>query len=344
MASRINKRYVLAARPTGGATQGEFGSGNLTISQAEVPALNDGELLYRTIMVSVDPYQRNIMGNTTSETPPLQIGQTMVGPAVGVVEESRNSAFSVGDHVVSWSGWQQYVVSTGVGLRKLDESIAPLSTALGVLGHTGLTAWLGASKLMEPKPGGTFVVTNAAGSVGTTAAQLAKRRGHRVVGIAGGEQKVAYLRDELGLDAALDYKAETFQSDLEHALPDGVDRLLDSVGGGLFELLLPRFNVQSKVITIGQMRMYGPEANELRTDRLPDLLNLILYRKVEVRGMQLNEYFNLYPEFLAEMTPLVASGEIKYREEFVDGFENIPGSLARLFAGHNQGKLIVRIG
>jgi NADPH-dependent curcumin reductase CurA len=343
MASKSNRQFVLASRPAKGATLGAFEHSDLRLVETGLPAISDGEVLFRNILISVDPYQRNLMGGVPSELPTTEIGAVIEGPTVGIVEESRNPDFAVGDYVGSVSGWREYASIHGAMLRKLDPNMAPVSTALGVLGHTGLTAWIGAAKLMEPKPGGTFVVTNAAGAVGSLAAQIARLRGHRVVGIAGGPDKVAYLRDELGLDAALDYKSAAFAADLKEALPNGIDRLLDSVGAHLFEALLPYFNMSAKLITIGQIGTYGEEALIPRRDFLPDFINIVHYRDVDLKGFQVDQHLHTYPEFLAEVVPLLLNGTLKHREHFLDGFESIPGALSMLYEGQNNGKLIVRV-
>jgi NADPH-dependent curcumin reductase CurA len=211
MSQPRNRMITLASRPSKGATMAHFDPDDFAIVEAHLPQPRDGEILVRNLMFSVDPFQRTLMGNTSSETAVLSIGDVMRGATVGIVEESRSPSFGEGDFVAGWSGWQERAVSDGTGLRRLDPSTAPVSTVLGVLGHTGLTAWLGSSKLVDPKPGGTFVVINAAGSVGSLAVQIAKLKGHRVVGIAGGDEKAAFLQDVLGVDAAIDYRSETFE-------------------------------------------------------------------------------------------------------------------------------------
>ena len=336
-----NRQIVLASRPVGGATIGDFDQDDFTLVQRDVAPLKEGELLVRNILFSVDPFHRTLMGNTPSEAAVVEIGDVIRGATVGIVEESNNPQFEVGTHVNGWLGWQEYAVSTGMGLRKLDPAIVPLSTALGVLGHTGLTAWIGTSKLVTPGEGGTFVITNAAGSVGSLAIQIAKLRGYRVVGIAGGPGKVAYVDDELGADIALDYQSAAFPQHLAEAMEPGIDRLLDSVGDYMFEALMPFFNKNAQAIIIGQIAAFG-DAERRSEDRLPELLNLIQYRDVALKGLQLPDYFHTYPEFVEEMTPLVANGSIKYREQFVEGFEQLPSSLPILFQGGNLGKLIVR--
>jgi len=338
MKNSLNRQIVIATRPNGNATRGDF---NL-VSQA-MPSPGEGEVLIRNMLISLDPYQRSLMGNASSELPPIDIGQPMSGPTVAVIEQSRNEDFAVGDQVVSWSGWQEYALSNGADLQKIDAEAAPLSTALGVLGHTGLTAWVGVNKFLDPKPGGTFVVTAAAGSVGSVAAQLAKLQGHRVVGIAGGAAKVRYLKDELGLDDAVDYKSPDFAAQLARVLPNGLDILFDNVGGSLFETLMPYFNMKAQIVICGTIAQYAfPEASD-RPNRLPELLKAFLYRFIVIRGFALQNHFGSYPEFLAELAPLVSQGKIKYSEDFVEGFESIPDAFLKLFDGRNNGKLIARV-
>lgn len=338
MNTLINRQIVLAARPNGNATLDDFE----LVSQS-LPELAAGEVLIRNTLISLDPYQRNLMGNASSELPPIDIGQTMPGPTVAIVEQSRNQDFAVGDHVVSWSGWQEFALSNGADLQKLDAHAAPVSTALGVLGHTGLTAWVGMNKFLDPKPGGTFVVTAAAGAVGSVAAQLAKLKGQRVVGIAGGADKVRYLKEELGLDDAVDYKAPDFEAQLARALPDGLDTLFDNVGGPLFEALMPHFNLRAQILICGTIAQYGFPGESAGPDRLPELLKAFLYRFIVIRGFALPDHFDSMPDFLAEVGPLVAQGKIKYQEHVVDGFENIPAAFLQLFDGSNNGKLMARL-
>lgn len=340
MASTSNRQILIAARPNGDPTLRDF-----AFVERALPSPKDGEVLFRNTLISIDPYQRNLMGNGSSEWPALEVGDVMQGPTVAVVEESRNPDFQVGDQVQTWSGWQEYAVSDGSDLRKLDPDAAPLSTALGVLGHTGLTAWFGATKVHAFKPGGAFVVTGAAGSVGSVAAQLAKLRGHRVVGIAGGAAKVAYLKDELGLDEAIDYKAGDVEEQLKRALPDGIDAFFENVGGPLFPVLMEYFNPHAKMVICGTIADYSHADLPQGTNYLPRLITLIHYRYVDIKAFAIPDHFDTYPEFLAEVAPLVKQGRIKYGEEFVDGFEAIPSTFLKLFDGRHSGrKLIVKVG
>lgn len=338
MPSTPNRQIILAARPEGRAKHADF-----KIVEGKIPALAEGQVLFRNTLVSVDPYQRNLMGNGSSELPTIDVGMAMPGPTVAIIEESNNSKFAAGDYVQTWSGWQERGVSDGSDLRKLDQDEAPVSAALSVLGHTGLTAWVGMTKLMYPKSGGTLVVTAAAGAVGSLAAQIGKLRGLRVVGIAGGASKVAFLKDVLGLDDAVDYKAADFEDQLNRALPDGIDALFDNVGDYMFEALMNRFNKEAQIVINGTIAGYSEKDMPVRPDHLPRLLNIILYRFIEMRGLNLLDHLHEYSAFLAEVGPWVAEGKVKYAEEFVDGFENIPDTFLRLFDGTHGGKLIVRL-
>lgn len=339
MSNRSNRQFLLVSRPEGDAKLSDF-----ELVEKEVPTPGDGEVLFRNTIISVDPYQRNLMGNGSSELPTVDLGTPMQGPTVAVIEESNNPDFAVGDYVQTWSGWQEYATSTGVELRKLDPGVAPLSTSLGVLGHTGLTAWVGMTKFITPKPGGTLVVTAAAGSVGSLAAQMGKLKGMRVVGIAGGAKKVGYLKDELGLDEAVDYKAPDFEEQLKRALPDGIDALYDNVGDYMFEAVMNYFNHHAQIVIGGTIAGYSDTEMPNRADHLPRLLNLFLYRFLQVQGFSVVDHMGSYPDFLAEVTPWVTEGKVKYAEEFASGFENVPETFFRLFSGQHDGKLMVNVG
>jgi len=340
MANKSNRKFALASRPQGAAKLSDF-----KLVQSTIPSLKDGEVLFRNTLFSIDPYQRNLMGNGSSEWPAIEIGDPMGGPTVAVVEESRHADFAAGDHVQTWSGWQEYAVSEGSSLRKLDPDVAPISTALGPLGLPGFTAWYGMTKVHDFKPGGTLIVTGAAGGVGSAAAQLAKLRGLRVVGVAGGATKVGYLKTELGLDAAIDYKAADFEEQVKRALPDGIDSFYENVGGPIFPILMEHFNTDAKMTLCGTIADYSETELPKGTNYLPRLITLIHYRFVSIKAFATPYVMDTFPEFLGEMTPLVTAGKIKYGEEFVDGFEKLPETLLTLFDGSHSGKkLIVRAG
>lgn len=338
MANRRNRRFTLASRPHGPAKLSDF-----RLVDAPVPPLTGGQVLVRNALFSIDPYQRNLMGNGSSEWPTIDIGAPMGGPTVGEVVETRNPAFAVGDHVQTWTGWQDYAVSDGSDLRKLDPEVAPLSTALGPLGLTGFTAWYGLTRVHDFKPGGTLVVTGAAGSVGSMVVQLAKRRGLRVVGVAGGANKAAWLKDKLGTDAAIDYKAGDVRDQVARALPDGIDAYFENVGGPIFPVLMEYFNIDAKMTICGTISDYSDAGLPTGTNYLPRLITLIHYRFVSIKAFATPYVMNTFPDFLTEVTPLVTAGEIVYGEEFVDGFDQLPATLLRLFDGSHSGrKLIVR--
>ncbi|MBB3769976.1 hypothetical protein FHS55_000562 [Angulomicrobium tetraedrale] len=336
MTKTLNRQFTLAARPKGAAKLSDF-----KLVEAPVPPLAEGQVLVRNTLFSVDPYQRNLMGNGSSEWPAIEIGEPMGGPTVAVVEESRNPDFVVGDRVQTWSGWQDYAVSDGADLRKLDVGVAPPTTALGPLGLTGFTAWYGMTKVHDFKPGGTLVVTGAAGSVGSAAAQLGKLRGLRVVGIAGGAAKTAYLKDQLGLDDAIDYKADDFAEHVKRALPDGMDAFFENVGGPIFPVLMEYFNTNAKMVICGTIADYSDTELPTGTNYLPRLITLIHYRFVDIKSFATPYVMHTFPEFLAEMTPLVTSGKITFGEELIDGFEKLPATLLTLFDGSHSGKKLI---
>ncbi|MCJ2130678.1 NADP-dependent oxidoreductase [Methylobacterium sp. E-045] len=336
--SKSNRQFTLAARPEGMAKLSDF-----KLVESSIPSPKDGEVLFRNTLFSIDPYQRNLMGNGSSEWPTINVGDPMGGPTIATVEESHNPDFAVGDNVQTWTGWQDYAVSDGSDLRKLDANAVPLSTALGPLGLPGFTAWYGLTKVHDFKPGGTLVVTGAAGSVGSMVVQLAKLRGLRVVGVAGGPEKTAWLIDELGADAAIDYKAHDVEEQVKRALPNGIDAFFENVGGPMFPILMEHFNTDAKMTICGTISDYSDTELPQGTNYLPRLITLIHYRFVSIKAFATPYVMDKIPEFLAEVTPLVAGGRIKYGEEFVDGFEKLPETLLRLFDGSHSGKkLIVR--
>jgi NADPH-dependent curcumin reductase len=341
MGKPVNHQIILAARPHGHPKASDF-----EIVERPVPVPGDGQVLIRNLLISLDPYNRIIMGNAGSELPPIEpiaIGDPMFGFAVAVVEESNNPAFAPGDHVASTSGWQDYALSDGSDLRVIDPDAAPLSANLGALGMTGLTAWVGLTKVLDPKPGGTLVVTAAAGAVGSVAAQIGRLRGHRVVGVAGGAEKTCHLVADLRLDAAVDYKAPDFVDQLARAVPDGIDTVFESVGSFMFEALLPHLNPKAQLVVCGVMSQINRTQPYDGPDRVPDLLKAVLYKDLTIRGFSVPDYFDSYPEFLAEVAPWVAADELRYAEHVIEGLESIPAEFPNMFQGRTMGKTIARI-
>ncbi|WP_434440561.1 NADP-dependent oxidoreductase [Lentzea sp. E54] len=341
MGKPVNRQIILAARPHGHPKPSDF-----EIVERPVPVPGEGQVLLRNLLLSLDPYNRIIMGDAGGERPPIDpiaLGDPMFGFAVAVVEESNNPAFAPGDHVAATSGWQDYAVSDGSDLRLVDPEAAPLSASLGVLGMTGLTAWVGLTRVLDPVPGGTLVVTAAAGAVGSVAAQIGRLRGHRVVGVAGGAEKTRHLVEDLRLDAAVDYQAPGFADALARAVPDGVDTVFESVGSPMVEALLPHLNPKAQLVVCGVMSQINRTEPHDGPNRLPELLKAVLYKDLTLRGFSVPDYFDLYPEFLAEAAPWVAEGELRYAEHVVEGLESVPAEFPKMFCGATTGKTIARI-
>ncbi|GGP67305.1 NADP-dependent oxidoreductase [Saccharothrix coeruleofusca] len=342
MRSQVNRQIVLAARPHGNPKESDF-----EIVERPVPVPGDGQVLVRNLLVSLDPFNRILMGNANSDQAPIELGETMFGFTVGVVERSDDPAFAVGDHVVGFTGttgWQDYAVSDGSDLRVVDPDAVPLSAHLGVLGVTGLTAWVGLTEVLDPEPGGTLVVTAAAGAVGSAAAQLGKLRGHRVVGIAGGPEKTRHLLDDLGLDAAADHRAPDFAERLARAVPDGIDTVYENVGAALFPALVPHLNRGARIAVGGVMSQITRTGAFEGPDHLPDLLRAALYKTLTIRGFDVTEFYDRYPRFLAELTPAVVEGKLHHSAHVVEGLEAIPAAFPRMFTGQVAGKMIAEIG
>ncbi|WP_197382071.1 NADP-dependent oxidoreductase [Mycolicibacterium mengxianglii] len=333
-----NRQILLAARPHGDPKPSDF-----DIVEGVVPVPGEGQVLIRNVLASLDPYNRIIMGNADSDQPPIEVGDPMFGFTIAVVEQSNNPAFSPGDHVASMSGWQDYAVSDGSDLRAVDGEKAALSAYLGVLGHTGLTAWVGLTKILDPKSDGTLVVTAAAGAVGSVAAQIGKLRGQRVVGVAGGPVKTRHLLEDLGLDAAVDYKAPDFAEQLARAVPDGIDTVFENVGAFMFEALLPHLNLKSQIVVCGVMSQINRTQAADGPNRMPDLLRAVLYKDLTIRGFSVPDYWDCFPDFLDEVAPWVAEGKMQYAEHVIDGLEAIPAAFPDMFQGRVTGKMIATL-
>lgn len=341
MSSLLNRRIVLTARPHGNPKPSDF-----AIVEGPVPTPGEGEVLVRNILVSLDPFNRILMGNANSDEPAIDLGTTMFGFTVAIVEASNNPAFAAGDHVSGFlgtTGWQDYAISDGSDIRVVDPEAVPLSAHLGVLGVTGLTAWVGLTHIIDPLKAGTLVVTAAAGAVGSAAAQIGKLRGYRVVGIAGGPDKVRYLREDLGLDAAVDYKAADFMDQLAKAVPNGIDTIYENVGASQFPLLLPHVNVNAQIAVGGVMSQITMTGAGEGPDRLPEVLRAIFYKNLTVRGFDVTKFYHMYPQFLDDLTHAVATQKLATTTHFIDGLENIPALFPDMFTGRAPGKMVARI-
>ena len=334
-----NKQILLDNRPTG-----EAQASNFKLVQSETPALNDGQVLVRHHFMSLDPYMRGRMNDAKSYAQPQPLGAVMQGGTVGEVVESRNPKFSIGDKVVGFGGWQQYsVVDATVpgSLKKVDTTHVPLSHYLGAVGMPGVTAWYGLVKIIAPKAGETVVITAASGAVGSAFGALAKARGCRVVGIAGGADKCRYVIDELGFDACIDYRqhpdVKSMSLALKEACPKGIDGYFENVGGYIFDAVLLRTNAFARVAVCGMIAGY---------DGAPLPLNnpaLILINRLKVEGFIVSEHMEVWPEALAELGALVGSGKLRPRESVAQGIESAPEAFLGLLKGKNFGKQLVKL-
>jgi len=334
-----NTRIVLAARPRGEPTADDF-----RLEHAPLPEPAEGQVLLRNHYLSLDPYMRGRMNAGRSYARPVEIGEVMDGGTVSEVIASRHPDLHVGDMVLAHGGWQAHAVADGRALKRtLDAKVAPLTTALGVYGMPGFTAYVGLHEIGKAQPGETVVVAAASGPVGATVGQIAKLKGARAVGIAGGEAKRVYLRDELGFDVALDHRAPDFADQLRAACPDGIDVYFENVGGAVFDAVLPLLNDFARIPVCGLVAHYNDTALPAGPDRMPMLMSHILTRHLTVRGFIQHDFIALYPQFLREMGGWLSQGKIRYREDIVEGLQNAPRALIGLLRGENFGKVVVKL-
>jgi NADPH-dependent curcumin reductase len=331
-ATDTNRQIRLKKRPTGMPTLDDFE----TIASPR-PTPGDGEVLRRTIYLSLDPYMRGRMSDAKSYAKPVNLGDVMVGHTVSQVVQSGHPDFREGDAVAGYDGWQEYAVSNGRDLRKLDRSV-PISTAIGVLGMPGMTAYVGLLDIGQPKPGETVVVSAASGAVGSIVGQLAKIKGCRAVGVAGSAEKCRYVVDGLGFDACVNYKTDDLVNALGDACPKGIDVYFENVGGAVFAAVLRLLNTFARIPLCGTISDYNATKNAPG----PNLRPLLVNRAV-IRGFIISDHADRFPAFIQEMVPLVREGRIKYREDIVDGLDAAPSVLIGLFEGRNFGKALVRV-
>lgn len=326
------QRIVLASRP-----KAEVQPDNFRLETVEMPAIQEGELLVRNHYLSLDPYMRGRMSESKSYAASQAIDETMIGGTIGEVIASKHAKFAVGDTVVGTLGWTEVAVSDGTMLRKVDTTHIPESAYLGSVGMPGMTAWYGLNHIMAPKAGETVVVSAASGAVGSVVGQLAKLKGCRVVGIAGGPEKCAYVVDELGFDACVDYKAGNLEADLAAATPDGIDAIFENVGGKVFDTALARTNAFGRIALCGWIAGYDGQPTPI------DNFRLILINRLTVRGFIVSEQPELWPEGLAELGKLVAEGKLKFRESVAEGLAKAPEAFIGLLKGRNFGKQLVKL-
>ena len=328
------RRVILKSRPVGAPKPSDF-----SVVDAPAPQPGDGEILCRTIYLSLDPYMRGRISGVKSYAKGVDPGELMVGGTVSEVLESKHPGFKAGDLVQGQDGWQTHAVSKGMGVRKLDPAHAPISTALGVLGMPGMTAYVGLLDIGQPKAGETVVVSAASGAVGAVVGQIAKLKGCRVVGIAGAKDKSSYVVSELGFDACVNYKTDDLGSALRTACPKGIDVYFENVGGDITEAVVQLLNPFARIPLCGLISQYnatGPVAGPS--------WRALLTNRVLLKGFIVSDHFDRMPAFLADVGAWVRDGRIKYREDIVEGLENAPTAFIGLLQGKNFGKLLVRVG
>jgi len=335
----VNRQILLAARPVGAPRPTDF-----QLAESPVPEPADGQVLLRTLYLSLDPYMRGRMSDAKSYSASVDIGTPMVGGTVSRVERSRNPAFAEGDLVLAGTGWQDFGLSDGKDLVKLDPTLARPSLALGILGMPGFTAYMGLLDIGQPQEGETVVVAAATGAVGSVVGQIAKLKGSRVVGIAGGADKCRFAVEELGFDACVDHKAPNLRDALAAACPDGIDVYFENVGGAVFEALLPLLNTKARIPVCGLIAHYNDKELPPGPNRLPQLTRTLLTKRIRMQGFIIfQDYGHRLAEFTRQMGQWVAEGRIKGREDIVDGLENAPQAFMGLLEGANFGKLIIRV-
>jgi NADPH-dependent curcumin reductase len=340
MTEKIARQIVLAARPHGRPQPSDF-----RLEETAIPTPNSGQFLLRVQYLSLDPYMRGRMDDRKSYAKPVPLGGVMEGESVAKVIASKHAAYTEGDIVLARTGWCTHALSDRADLRKLDPAVAPVTTGLGVLGMPGFTAYSGLHVIGKPKSGETVVVAAASGPVGSLVGQLAKIAGARAVGIAGGPEKCAYIKDELGFDVAIDHRDPDFAAKLAAACPKGIDVYFENVGGAIWQAVLPLLNKFARVPVCGLIAQYNGVGKDDGIDRLPATMREILSKSLTLRGFINYEFApEHYAAFLREVGAGIAEGRIRYREDFVDGLENAPEAFIGMLEGRNFGKLIVRVG
>jgi NADPH-dependent curcumin reductase len=328
-----NRQVLLKRRPAGAPRADDF-----ELADAPIPDPAEGDVLVRGIYLSLDPYMRGRMSAARSYARPVDVGAVMEGRVVGRVVRSRDPGFREGDYVLGGYGWQHYSVVPANGLTKLDPNEAPLSTALGVLGMPGLTAYVGLSEIGRPQRGETVVVSAASGAVGAVAGQLAKRAGARVVGIAGGADKCRYVESELGFNACIDHRSIDLGAALDRACPGGIDVYWENVGGAVQRAVFPRLNDFGRMVMCGMVSEY----NDAELQPGPNLMAAVR-KRLKIQGFIVSDQWQRFGEYRAMAAPLLRSGELKYREDIVDGLDRAPEAFIGLLEGRNFGKLLVKL-
>jgi NADPH-dependent curcumin reductase len=331
------RRIVLAARPSGKPLPEDF-----RLEETPIPEPGNGEMLLAVRYLSLDPYMRGRMDDRRSYSPPTPVGDVMEGDVVAQVVRTNNPAYRAGEMVLGRLGWLTHALSDGTALTKLDARFNPITTALGVLGMPGFTAYTGLLNIGRPQPGETVVVAAASGPVGSLVGQIARIKGARAVGIAGGADKCAFAREELGFDEAIDHRASNFSEQLAAACPSGIDVYFENVGGAVWQAVFPLLNNHARVPLCGLIAQYNGASTD-RRDRLPETMREVLSRSLTLRGFINREFSDQRPAFLDDVSGWIADGRVRYKENIVRGLENAPEAFIGMLEGQNFGKLLVEV-
>ena len=332
------KRIVLAARPVGEPKPSDF-----RLEEHAIPTPGAGEVLLHTIWLSLDPYMRGRMSDGPSYAQPVPVGGVMEAGTVCEVVASNNPGFKAGDIVLARAGWQTHAISDGKGLAKVDPKLAPISTAVGVLGMPGMTAYTGLLDIGQPKPGETVVVAAASGAVGSAVGQIAKIKGARAIGIAGGKDKCDYVKNEFGFDDCLDHRDPDLAAKLKAACPKGIDVYFENVGGPVFEAVFPLFNAFARMPVCGLIAHYN-DTQSVAPKWAGALMRNVLTKRLTIRGFIVSDFASRHGDFLKDMSAWVRDGKVKYKEHVTEGLENAPDAFMGLLKGANFGKQLVRVG
>ena len=339
MTAITNQRIVLTSRPFGEPTPENF-----SLETVELPTLEEGEILLKTIYLSLDPYMRGRMSDAPSYAAPVEIGEVMVGGTVSQVVASKNPKFQEGEWVLSGNGWQSYAISDGSQCQSLGMNPENPSWALGILGMPGFTAYMGLLDIGQPKAGETLVVAAATGPVGATVGQIAKIKGCRTVGIAGGAEKCRHAVEQLGFDVCLDHYDEHFAEKLKQALPEGIDIYFENVGGKVFDAVLPLLNTGARIPVCGVVSQYNATEQAQGPDRLPNFVATLLKKRIRMQGFIIfDDYADHYPEFHQQMLVWLQEGQVKYKENMIEGLEQSVDAFIGMLKGHNFGKLVIKL-
>ncbi|GAA6614361.1 NADP-dependent oxidoreductase [Scytonema sp. NUACC26] len=335
MTTKVNRQWCLATRPVGAIAESNF-----EWKQQPIPTLEEGQILVRNIYLSLDPTNRGWLNEGENYLPPVAIGEVMRGFGIGIVEQSRNTNFPEGTLVQGFLGWQDYAIADGTDLNQFqkDPSV-PLTAYLGLFGFIGMTAYFGLLDIGKPKAGEMLVVSGAAGAVGSLVGQIGKIKGCRVIGIAGSEEKCRWLKDELGFDAAINYKTESILESLQQHCPNGIDVYFENVGGEILDAVLSLINLRARIVLCGLISQYNA------TEPVPGPYNFIniVTQRAKLEGFIVLDYFDRAQEALADLGEWYAQGKIQYRVDAINGLENAPSAINKLFDGTNQGKLIIKV-